>query len=112
MVLQTSARRKKGKKIKKRITTSGKKALSLVLTIAMLLSIVYLALPLTKAEAAVQNPPASSKKLYDNGDGTYTLSMSVTGETATSSTTEVNKANVILVMETSSSMNADAGNTY
>ena len=98
--------------MKKRITTSGKKALSLVLTIAMLLSIVYLALPLNTAEAAVQNPPASSKKLYDNGDGTYTLSMSVTGETATSSTTEVNKANVILVMDTSSSMNADAGNTY
>ena len=97
--------------MKKRITTSGKKALSLVLTIAMLLSIVYLALPLNTAEAAGTNAPATNKRLLDNGDGTYTLALSVTGEAESSSTTEVSKANVVLVLDTSSSMTWSSGTT-
>ena len=48
-------------------------------------------------------PPTTSKTLTDNGDGTYTLSLSVTG-TASSVTTS-NKADVIVVIDTSNSMN-------
>ena len=49
--------------------------------------------------------PKNEKKLIDNGDGTYTLSLSVTGAAESSTTTEVTKANVILVLDTSNSMN-------
>nr|MCR5572147.1 VWA domain-containing protein [Candidatus Saccharibacteria bacterium] len=56
--------------------------------------------------------PAHGKTLKPNGDGTYNLSLSVTGTTQSSQTSEVTKANVILVMDTSSSMNINAGNTY
>ena len=48
--------------------------------------------------------PATSKKLHDNGDGTYTLSLSVTGASESSSQTSVAKSNVILVIDTSGSM--------
>lgn len=50
-------------------------------------------------------PPATSKTLTYNDDGTYTLSLSVTG-TASSVTTS-NKADVIVVIDTSNSMNFD-----
>ena len=56
--------------------------------------------------------PANSKRLIDNGDGTYTIALSVTGQTSSSSTSNVTKANVILVMDTSSSMNQNAGDVY
>ena len=51
-------------------------------------------------------PPATSKTLTDNGDGTYNLNLSVTGS-ASSSTTKT-KANVVIVMDTSGSMNFNA----
>lgn len=50
-------------------------------------------------------PPDVAKTLEDNGDGTYTLSLSVTGN-ASSSTTS-NKADVIVVLDRSGSMNFD-----
>ena len=54
--------------------------------------------------------PASSKKLQDNGDGTYTLSLSVTGKAQSEQTVEVVKSNVIIVMDRSNSMTNN--NTY
>ncbi len=48
--------------------------------------------------------PTHSKTLKDNGDGTYTINLSVTGETSSDQTSEVTKANVVLVVDTSSSM--------
>ena len=59
--------------------------------------------------------PATSKRLIPNldedgnEDGTYTLALSVTGDTSSSSTTEATKANVILAVDTSNSMNGDSG---
>ena len=50
--------------------------------------------------------PRFEKHLYPNGDGTYTLSLSVTGSKSTE--TKINKANVVLVLDTSSSMNGNA----
>ena len=49
--------------------------------------------------------PTHSKTLKDNGDGTYSINLSVTGETSSDQTSEVTKANVVLVLDTSSSMN-------
>lgn len=80
--------------------------LSVLIVLAMLPNV---SLEVSAADASSQtDAPAFAKNLYDNGDGTYTLSLSVTGESDTSTITNVNKANVILVIDTSSSMNNDA----
>jgi len=52
------------------------------------------------------NPPTAEKKLEENnnGDGTYKLSLSVTGAAASSEVTDVQKTNVVIVMDRSSSM--------
>ena len=59
------------------------------------------------AEAAISGAPATEKRLIDNGDGTYTLALSVTGQAESSTQTDVTRANVILVLDTSSSMNSN-----
>ena len=52
--------------------------------------------------------PAFDKKLVSNGDGTYTLSLSVTGS---AKNTEANpKANVVFIVDTSSSMRKNVNN--
>ena len=51
--------------------------------------------------------PVRSKTLKDNGDGTYTLTLSVTGKA--SSSTQNTKANVVVVFDSSGSM--DEGTT-
>ena len=56
--------------------------------------------------------PVFEKYLYDNQDGTYTLSLSITGQTDTHTDAKVNKANVILVIDTSSSMNSETGDIF
>ena len=56
---------------------------------------------------AIGGAPATSKKLYDNGDGTYTLSLSVTGAAESSHSTSVAKSNVIIIIDTSGSMNTN-----
>lgn len=57
--------------------------------------------------AATGDVPDHSKTLKDNKDGTYTLSLDVTGDAVK----EPQKANVIVVFDTSSSMNTLTGNT-
>ena len=57
---------------------------------------------------AISDAPATSKQLHDNGDGTYTLSLSVTGASESSSSTNVAKSNVILIIDTSGSMRYNA----
>ena len=56
------------------------------------------------AAEGTDSAPAHSKKLTPNDDGTYELSLSVTGATQNTQTSEVTKANVVLVLDTSSSM--------
>ncbi len=94
-----------------------KRLLSLLMVMVMTLG--YMP---TMAWAAPENPgdsggggtrsdgsaPATEKKLIDNGDGTYTLALSVTGSKPSETQQDVHKANVILVIDTSSSMNYDA----
>lgn len=78
--------------------------------IAALALVATAALPSTVAlaeEAAGSSlpAPAHTKTIADNGDGTYTLSLDVTGDSETSSTST--PADVVLVVDTSGSM---AGN--
>ena len=53
--------------------------------------------------------PQSNKSLTSNGDGTYTLSLSVTGKAQTGTTVQAAKSNVIIVMDRSNSMNNNRG---
>ena len=52
--------------------------------------------------------PAHQKTLTPNGDGTYTVTLSVTGKASSSTTQEVTKSNVIMLIDTSGSMNNSA----
>lgn len=63
-----------------------------------------IAFDVTPALAA--EPPATSKTVKSNGDGTYTLSLSVTGKSQASSSSS--KADVIVVLDTSGSMSERA----
>lgn len=59
------------------------------------------------------NPrPVSNKNLADNSDGTYTLSLSVTGKASTGTSVEVTKSNVIIVMDRSNSMTNSSSYTW
>ncbi len=61
----------------------------------------------TPAYADEATAPATSKTLVDNGDGTYSLSLSVTGASQTSQTS--GKADVIVVLDLSGSMTYQQG---
>ena len=54
------------------------------------------------------NDPTFDKKLVSNGDGTYTLSLSVTG--AAKNTESNPKANIVFIIDTSSSMRKNSSN--
>ncbi len=55
--------------------------------------------------------PKASKKLSDNGDGTYTLALHVKPESS-EYTVESRKANVLFIMDRSSSMNKNSDESY
>ena len=59
------------------------------------------------ADTANDTPPQVAKTLVSNNDGTYRLTLSVTGTASTSS--ESSKANVVIVFDTSGSMNESTG---
>ena len=63
--------------------------------------------PIQSAEGLDIEDPEFSKTLTDNEDGTYTLSLNVTGRGINASTNP--KANVIFVVDTSSSMDKTEG---
>lgn len=71
-------------------------ALALVATFALVLGLSTISLA---DEIAA---PETNKTLHDNGDGSYTLSLSVTGRA--DSTSETDKANVIIIFDSSGSM--------
>ena len=52
--------------------------------------------------------PEHSKTISDNGDGSYTITLSVTGKSETTTTTS--KANVVVIMDTSKSMDTRISN--
>ena len=89
----------------------GKKILSLLLAVLML---VGLAVPTgilaPTAKAAAGDPPAHGKSSADNGDGTYTIELTVTGDADDVSESDTH-INVLIVYDESSSMtNRTGGN--
>ena len=62
---------------------------------------------ITRASAAEETGPEHDKTLKVNNDGTYTIALNVKGDADKQPT----KANVIVVFDTSSSMNTNTGNT-
>ncbi|MBM7000052.1 hypothetical protein I3I95_07950, partial [bacterium] len=77
----------------------------LLIALVVALSAIVAAGVVSPAAALAEEPsvPKTSKTLTDNGDGTYLLNLSVTG--AASMSTEHTKANVVIVMDVSGSMN-------
>ena len=73
-----------------------------LLALVMVISLVP-----SRAFAAAGDVPAHSKTVTDNGDGTYTIALNVTGETEK----KVTKVNVVIVLDTSGSMSEYTGNT-
>ncbi len=64
------------------------------------------------ASAEAGQVPAHSKTIHDNGDGTYNLELSVTGD-ADDETQEAGKVNIVVIYDTSSSMTSNAqGSNY
>ncbi len=87
-----------------------KRTLTLLLCAAMIIT--YTPLSMITAYADAGDVPAHSKDITDNGDGTYTLELSVTGD-ADNETQEAGKVNVLIVYDTSSSMTSNAqGSSY
>ncbi len=85
--------------------------LSLLLCCLMIVGVLPMAVLADDAEDTTPveettTPPAHNKVLTPNADGTYTLSLSVTGSKTTSSE-ESGKADVIVVLDTSGSMAED-----
>ncbi len=62
---------------------------------------------LIKVVDPVGDPPEHGKELIDNNDGTYTIALTVVGD----SEKQVNKVNVVIVLDTSGSMEDPTGNT-
>lgn len=73
----------------------------LVLTLALILAFT------ATAWAAAGDPPAHAKYVAQNPDGTYTIALDVTGE----SEKTITKVNVVVVLDSSGSMDENTGNT-
>ena len=83
---------------------TGKKLLSLLLALLMLVGLTMPAEVLSQpARAAAGQTPAHSKSVTSNGDGTYTIELTVTGD-AESESSVSGAVNVIVVIDTSRSM--------
>ena len=86
----------------------GKKVLSLLLAALMIVGLVMPSGALApSAKAAAGDEPAHEKTVTANGDGTYTIALNVTGD----SEKQIQKVNVIVIVDRSGSMGEDSGNT-
>jgi pilin isopeptide linkage protein/LPXTG-motif cell wall-anchored protein len=75
-----------------------KRCVTMLLSLAMVLT--YMPMSMITAYAAVGDTPAHTKKITDNGDGTYTISLDVVGDAVK----KPNNVNVIVIVDTSGSM--------
>ena len=76
-----------------------RRALTLLLSLAMVIT--YMPMSMITAYAAVGDTPAHTKNIRNNGDGTYTISLDVVGD----SQKKPNNVNVIVIFDRSGSMN-------
>ena len=73
-----------------------------IITLVLSLMVLFTCVFSTSALAAVGDKPAHTKNLTDNHDGTYTVSLDVVGD----SEKKPNNINVIVIVDTSGSMNS------
>ena len=82
-----------------------KKALKVLLSVLMTFSLIHTSGVTRTVKAGKGDTPSHSKTLIDNHDGTYTLALSVTGD----SEKNPPKTNVIVVLDVSGSMDETTG---
>ena len=80
-----------------------RRLMTLLLSLAVIIS--YMPMSMITAYAAAGDTPPHAKKLKDNEDGTYTLSLDVTGQ----SERKPNPVNVIVILDHSGSMDTRTG---
>ena len=85
-----------------------RRALALLLSLAMIITYMPLSMMTVYAEAG--QVPDHNKTRVPNGDGTYKLSLDVTGDADTETTDA--KANILVVMDVSGSMTNDNSRVY
>ncbi len=92
----------------KRLTEKNKKiGLTFIVSALLLIIVSIVGLSIFNAvNVNAEGEPAHHKSIDSNGDGTHKLSLDVTGEAIK----KAQKANVIVVFDTSSSMNSSTGN--
>ena len=83
-----------------------KRIIALILAVLMVVGFFKLGDWLPNVRAAAGDVPAHEKKLTNNKDGTYTISLTVTGD----SEKKAQKVNVIVIVDRSGSMGDDSGN--
>ncbi len=76
-------------------------ALCLIVSFVMIMTLIP-RLPAGMAFAAAGDTPDAEKTIIDNGDGTYTLSLDIVGESEVD--TENTKANIVVILDRSGSM--------
>ena len=89
--------------------TNARRILSFIIVLAVMLSMVSLP-GLMKVWAAEGDTPAHSKTIEENGDGTYKLELSVTGD-ADNEDLSAAGANIALIYDVSQSMTNRAGSS-
>ena len=85
-----------------------KKYCALLIALAMVLPVMSVR-AFAAAQPSTKDGPAVEKIVTDNGDGTHKIKLELTGKVNT--THEVTKANVLVVLDLSGSMNETAGGT-
>ena len=85
-----------------------KKYCALLIALAMVLPVMSVR-AFAAAQPSTKDGPAVEKIVTDNGDGTHKIKLELTGKVNT--THEVTKANVLVVLDLSGSMNYKAGTT-
>lgn len=80
--------------------SSVKRVIAMALAVLMVVGVFQVGSHINDVKAATGDTPPHSKTIHDNGDGTYTISLDVVGE----SEKQPNNVNVIVVFDRSGSM--------
>ena len=101
-------KKKESKQVCSSVRTPKNLALFLIVfTVALAGQLLCAPTDVFARDPEIQTPPVHKKTLTSNGDGTYDLTLTIKGETA--SVSEEQKANVLVVFDNSSSMTSPVG---
>ncbi len=81
--------------------SSVKRVIAMALAVLMVVGVFQVGSHINDVKAATGGTPAHTKNITDNQDGTYTISLDIVGE----SEKKPNNVNVIVIVDTSGSMN-------